>query len=131
MATGSGYEVEAANLIETELARGDYGLDPALAKVRRGPLYFSRDRNKNIRFDVSIEVRRRGAVDPYLLWVWECKNYTHKVPVDDAEEFHAKLAQIGADRTKGTMITPVGFDSGTVAFSRSKGIGLWRYVPPG
>jgi len=70
----------------------------------------------------------RGVTIPYWVWVWECKNYGHKVPVDDAEEFHAKLEQVGADRTKGTMITPVGFDTGTVEYAKSKGIGLWRYM---
>lgn len=131
MAKGTQYENAVADAIEVDLARGDYGLDPAFAKVRRKPSYFSRDRNKDIVFDVSIEVSRRGATAPYWVWVLECKNYTHRVPVDDVEEFHAKLSQIGADRTKGTMITPVGFDSGAVEFAKSKGIGLWRYVAPG
>jgi hypothetical protein len=29
------------------------------------------------------------------------------------------------------MITPVGYDSGTVAFAKANGIGLWRFVPSG
>jgi hypothetical protein len=128
---GTRYEHEVADAVEAGLARGDYGLDPALAKVCRKPSYFSRDRNKDIVFDVSIEVICRGATSPYWVWVLECKNYTHTVPVDDLEEFHAKLSQVGADRTKGTVITPIGFDSGAVEFAKSKGIGLWRYVPSG
>ncbi len=131
MAKGSQYEGQVADAVEVELVAGNYGIDPACAVIRRKPGYFSRDRNKDIVFDVSIELTRKGGASPYWIWVWECKNYGHTVPVDDAEEFHAKLSQIGADRAKGTMITPVGFDSGTVEFARSKGIGLWRFVPPG
>lgn len=131
MSKGTLYENEVANAVEAELAQGNYGLDPSLAVVRRKPAYFSRDRNKDIVFDVSIELSRRGGITPYWIWVWECKNYSHTVPVDDVEEFHAKLSQIGADRTKGTMITPVGFDSGSIEFAKSKGIGLWRFVPSG
>jgi hypothetical protein len=131
MAKGAAYEIEVADAVEAELAQGNFGLDPTLAKVRRKPSYFSRDRKKDIIFDVSIEVCRKGVSIPYWVWVWECKNYGHKVPVDDAEEFHAKLEQVGADRTKGTMITPVGFDTGTIEYARSKGIGLWRYIPQG
>jgi len=131
MAKGLTYELEVAKAVEAELANGNLGLDPAQAKVRHRPSYFSLDRKSDIVFDVSIEVRRKGASEPYWVWVWECKNYGHSVPVDDAEEFHAKLEQIGADRTKGTMITPVGFDEGTVEYARSKGIGLWRYIPSG
>lgn len=131
MSKGSQYENQVADAVEAELAAGNYGLDPALAAVRRKPAYFSRDRNKGIVFDVSIELTRKGGATPYWIWVWECKNYAHSVPVDDVEEFHAKLSQIGANRAKGTMITPVGFDSGGVEFAKSKGIGLWRFVPPG
>jgi hypothetical protein len=131
MAKGTAYEIEVAAAIEVELAQGNLGLDPALATVRRKPSYFSRDRKKDIVFDVSIEICRKGVSVPYWVWVWECKNYGHTVPVDDAEEFHAKLEQVGADRTKGTMITPIGFDTGTVEYARSKGIGLWRYIPQG
>jgi len=128
---GATYELEVAQAVENELTSGTLGLNPAQAKVHRKPSYFSRDRQKNIVFDVSVEVSREGATGPYWVWVWECKNYDHVVPVDDAEEFHAKLEQIGADRSKGTMITPVGFAKGTIEYARAKGIGLWRYIPTG
>jgi hypothetical protein len=131
MAKGLAYELEVAKAIGAELAHGNLGLDPAQAKVRHKPSYFSRDRRKDIVFDVSVEVYRKGASEPYWVWVLECKNYRHSVPVDDAEEFHAKLEQVGADRTKGTMISPVGFQQRTVEYARSKGIGLWRYIPEG
>ena len=85
MAKGSQYESEVADAVEAELAAGNYGIDPACAVVRRKPGYFSRDRNKDIVFDVSVEVSRKGGVTPYWIWVWECKNYTHSVPVDDVE----------------------------------------------
>lgn len=129
MAKGTAYEIEVAAALEAQLIQGTLGLDPALATVRRKPSYFSSDRKKDIVFDISIEVCRKGVSVPYLVWVWECKNYSHTVPVDDAEEFHAKLEQVGADRTKGTMITPIGIDKGTIEYARSKGIGLWRYIP--
>lgn len=51
--------------------------------------------------------------------------------MDDIEEFHAKLEQIGADRTKGTVVTTGKFQSGAVAYAKSKGIGLVRMVPQG
>src|SRR5262245_41580865 len=86
MAKGTVYEFEVAAAVEAELVQGNLGLDPALANVRRKPSYFSRDRKKQIIFDVSIEVCRKGVLVPYWIWVWECKNYGHPVPVDDAEE---------------------------------------------
>jgi hypothetical protein len=131
MGKGARYEEEVCTLVESELNMGNLGIDPTLARMKKKPSYFSRDRNREITFDISVEVRRKGLVDPFWIWIWECKNYNHSVPVDDVEEFHAKLSQVGADRTKGTMITPHGFDSGGVEFARSKGIGLWRWIPNG
>jgi len=128
---GIAYQLDVAKVVKAELVHGNLGLDPAQAKVHYKPSYFSRDRKKDIVFDVSVEVRRKGASEPYWVWVWECKNYNHSVPVDDVEEFHAKLEQVGADRTKGTMITPIGYDKGSIEYARSKGIGLWRYIPQG
>lgn len=131
MSKGVQYEDEVALLVDKELKDGNLGISPSLAMIRKKPSYFSRDRNANITFDVSIEVSRNGSSYPYWIWIWECKNYSHKVPVDDAEEFHAKLQQIGADKTKGTMITPIGYDRGVIEFAKSKGLGLWRYIPSG
>jgi Restriction endonuclease len=129
MSKGKDYEIEVASLVQKMVDEGELGIMPELAKIKRKPSYYSRDRQKDIIFDVSIEVSRKNAPEPYWIWIWECKNYSHKVPVDDIEEFHAKINQVGADRTKGAMITPIGFDSGALEFATSKGIGLWRWVP--
>jgi len=92
--------------------------------------YYSKDRESSIETDVSIEVYIGDALEPFFVWVWECKNYSNSIPVDDVEEFHAKLDQIGADKTKGTMITALGcFQNGSVNYAKSKGIGLARLLP--
>lgn len=131
MAKGTRYELRVKALVEADIANGNFGIDPKLANVRHKPSYYSQDRKKDIIFDVSIELFRKGVAVPYWIWIWECKDYSHAVPVDDVEEFHSKLDQVGADRTKGTMITPIGFDAGGVEFARTHGIGLWRWIPRG
>lgn len=131
MSQGISFEQDMAAIVKRELEQGNLGISPELGHVLLNPKYYSRDRMKDITFDVSVEVYRRATFQPYLIWIWECKHYSRQAPVDDVEEFHAKLEQIGADRTKGTMITPVGFDYGALEFARSKGIGLCRYISPG
>jgi hypothetical protein len=131
MNKGLVYEYKVLEIVAQKINSGHFGLVPSQVKIGHKPSYYSRDREKNIIFDVSIEVFMLDADDPYFVWIWECKNYNKKVPVDDVEEFHSKLAQIGVNRTKGSIITPKGFDEGAFNFARSKGIGLWRYVPPG
>ena len=56
------------------------------------------------------------------LFLVECKCYGHSVPVDDVEEFHSKIDDIGAH--KGIMVTTVGFQEGTVKTARGRGIAL-------
>jgi hypothetical protein len=90
--------------------------------VPRCKLY-SKARESDITFDVV--VKSYSAFDPrnpMLVWIWECKNYTSEVPVDDVEEFHSKMVQVGAH--KGTMVTRVGFQTGALNFAKSHGIGL-------
>ncbi|MHC5746686.1 MAG: restriction endonuclease [Nostoc sp.] len=131
MSKGTDYEIKVMNRIKLMLDQEELGIIPKQVKISHKPAYYSRDRQKNINFDVSIEVCRKGAEMPHWIWIWECKNYSHKVPVDDVEEFHAKLNQVGSDKTKGTVISPSEFDEGAYEFARSKGIGLWRWIPDG
>jgi len=125
------FEIEVRDALQEQLDDGELGFDPKLALIFHRRPYPSRDRGTDIIVDVSIEVSRKGANTPFLLWVWECKAYRHSVPVDDVEEFHAKLEQIGADRTKGTIVTTGKFQRGASRYAQAKGIGLVRFVPPG
>lgn len=103
---------------------------PNSCKVFKGKGYYSKDRNADIITDISIEVYVGDSTIPSIIWVWECKDYGKSIPVDDVEEFHSKLSQIGGDRTKGTIITSNGaFQAGALNFASSKGIALARLLP--
>ena len=117
------------NTVKSLVESHALGLAPEYCQVHMGKGYFSRDRSREIAVDVSIEVwppKTRGG--PSLLWIWECKNYRSPVPVDDLEEFHAKLEQIGADRTKGTVVTTSSYQRSAVDYAVAKGIGLTRIM---
>jgi hypothetical protein len=105
------------------------GASPKHAKVFKNKGYYSRDRNSEIATDVSIEVFIPDRDRPTIIWVFECKDYKGAIPVSDLEEFHSKLNQIGADNTKGTMVTSGALQSGALAFARSNGIGVIRLLP--
>lgn len=118
------FEEEVAVYIEKEVREGSIPIPASAAKVRRKPAYYSKDRESHIIFDVSIEVRRSPSDDsPFLIWIWECKDYpTHNVTVEEVEEFHSKLRQIGAH--KGTMVTRSGFQKGAITLAKTHRIGL-------
>lgn len=131
MNTGQALEQEIEGYLNRELKRGQLGIDPNYAQVFRHKGYHSSPRNKPITVDVSLEVSRSGASKPYWIWIWECKDYAKTVPVDDVEEFHAKLEQLGMNKIKGTIACRNGFQDSAVRVARSWGIGLVRMLPSG
>lgn len=89
--------------------------------------YYSQDRKKNIIFDISIEIFLPNQETYSQLVLIECKNYNHKVPVDDVEEFYTKAQQISAGKINTIVVSNNAFQEGAFNFSESKGIGLLRY----
>lgn len=118
------FETEVANYIQTSIDGRELGIDGNFASVIPKCALFSKDRESEIIFDVAIKVfSTLDSTRPVFIWLWECKNYpNHPVTVDEVEEFHSKLTQVGAH--KGTVVTRFGFQAGAIAFAKSRGIGL-------
>lgn len=128
---GDKLESQIFNLFDTQINKDEFFFfkkDACKIFTKKG--YYSRDRKKNIIFDVSIEVYLPGEKSYSLLFLIECKNYSHRVPVDDVEEFFAKAQQISGANIKGIVVSTNSFQEGTVEYSKSKGIGLLRYFHP-
>jgi len=106
---------------------GQFWGNSSMSKVFHKKGYFSRDREKDIIFDVAIEVCLPGADRFSHVTLIECKNYTHSVPVDDVEEFYAKVQQVAPANVKAVLASTAAFQEGAVKYARSKGIGLLRY----
>jgi len=87
--------------------------------VHHQKVYTGRISQRDIKIDVSFNYTIAGAD---FLFLVECKCYNHAVPVDDVEEFHSKLDDIGAH--KGIMVTAVGFQDGTIKTAKGRGIAL-------
>jgi len=103
---------------------------PNFCRVFYHKSYRSQNREKEIITDIAIEMFLPKALKPSIIWVWECKDCHESIPVDDIEEFHARLEQIGADKTKGTIITSQGaFQKSSLDYARAKGIGVARLMP--
>ena len=126
---GQGFEDAVFRWLGRAIQEGILGLAPEGVRIDRRHGLFSQDRRASIVFDIVVQVYRKSAVDPFLFWIWECKDYLHPVPVDDLEEFHAKIEQVGRDNTKGTMVSTSGFQAGARRFAKANGIGLMRVVP--
>lgn len=128
--TGNELETAIFHFFSKEIADGHFWVSNDCCKIFSQKGYYSRDREKEIIFDVSIEVFLPGQETYSMLILIECKNYSHRVPVDDVEEFYAKVQQVSGINVKGIIASTNAFQEGALKFSKSKGIGLLRFFGP-
>lgn len=121
---GDAFENKAYTLIKDALATGKLGLIDSQCKIYSKKGYYSRDREKNIIFDLTIELWLPNSNNYSLLFIIECKNYNHRVPVDDVEEFYSKIDQVSGANRKGIFITNNSFQQGAYNYAKNKGIML-------
>jgi hypothetical protein len=88
-------------------------------EVHHKRVYVGRVSRREIEVDISFETSIAGA---RLLCLVECKCYRKSVSVNEVEEFHSKLDDIGAH--KGIMVTTIGFQDGAVKVAEGRGIVL-------
>ncbi|GAA0556120.1 ImmA/IrrE family metallo-endopeptidase [Rheinheimera aquimaris] len=114
-------------ILSSDIENGFFWAPSACCKIFQKKGYYSKDREKNIIFDISIEVFLPGKDAYSLLVLVECKNYNHKVPVDDVEEFYSKVQQVSGANIKAVVASSDALQDGAFKFSKSKGIGFLRY----
>ena len=115
------------DLFTSFVESGQFWGNSSMSQVFRKKGYYSRAREKDIIFDVAVEVRLPGADRFSQVTLIECKNYTHSVPVDDVEEFFAKVQQVAPANAKGVLASTAPFQEGTVKYAKAQGIALLRY----
>ena len=124
---GDDLEGKIYNLLENEITQDKFWVKRESCQIYSKKAYYSKDRESDIVFDISIEVFLPGYSTYSLLILVECKNYSHPVPVSDIEEFYQKIQQVSGANVKGIVVSTNSFQEGAFTFSRSKGLGLLRY----
>ena len=121
-AKGNAFEKRSYEIITAAINGGEFGIIPANCKVFQKKGYYSDKRRSEIIFDLTIEVWPEGASNFSLLYIVECKDYRHKVPVDDLEEFESKFNQVTG--SKGIYIARNGFQQGAFTLAKSNRVML-------
>lgn len=124
---GNKLEDQVFDVFENQIVEDCFFSKREYCKIFRKKGYYSKDREKNIIFDIAVEVTLPSQDRYSLLFLFECKNYGHSVPVDDLEEFFTKIQQVSGANAKGIVVSTNSFQDGAFRFARSKGIGLLRY----
>lgn len=129
VARGYNFENRVFSALNVEVNGERLGLLPRQCTLHQKKGYYSRDRQSNIIVDISIEVTLPNASDWSLLWVCECKDYSGSLPVNDVEEFKAKLDQISGKNVKGLLAVTGALQSSSLTYAKSQGIGVVRLLP--
>lgn len=124
---GDKLEEAIYNLFKSDIDSDKFLAKKEYCKIFKSKGYYSRDREKDIIFDIAIEIYYPGQKTYSMLFLIECKNYKNRVPVDDVEEFYAKTQQISGANIKAVVASTNSFQDSAFKFSKSKGIGLLRY----
>ena len=125
---GDALELSVYGYFENLIRAEQFPFRSSCCKIFRKKGYYSRDRGSDIVFDVSIEIYLPGAPDYSEVWLIECKNYAHSVPVNDVEEFFAKVQQVSPTGAKPVMVSNAAFQLGARNFAQAKKMGILRYL---
>ncbi len=121
---GDKLEDRVYSILRDLLAEDNFFVSGKNSKIFQKKGYYSRDRDDDIIFDITIETFLSGVKEYSMLTIIECKNLNHRVPVDDVEEFASKIKQIGEHNTKGIIISQKGFQKGALSFAKSNKLGI-------
>lgn len=130
-AIGDALEERIFSLLDAEIRADHFWAKQENCRLFRKKGYYSKDRESDIVFDISIEIYLPGEDDFSELVLVECKNYGRSVPVDDAEEFFLKTQQVAGAGVKAVIASTAAFQSGTLTFAKTKRMGLLRYFDTG
>ncbi|MDN5526082.1 restriction endonuclease [Acinetobacter sp.] len=119
---GKEYEIAAYQYFDNLIKQRFFGYPPEQCYLKHQSPYFSKDREKNIYFDLSLEYFLPDQSTPFLIHIIECKNYNKKVCIDDVEEFASKLEQLRTFKVFPIFLTTVGFQEGCLTFAKNRGI---------
>ena len=124
---GDELENKIYELFRDDILNDRFWAKKECCKIYKKKGYYSRDRKKDIIFDIAIEIFLPGQVSFSSLVLIECKHYNHKVPVEDVESFLMKAQQVSGGNVKAIVVSNNAFQEGVFNFSESKRIGLLRF----
>lgn len=125
---GTLFENKVYLIFQKMLESGNFLFAKNHCKLFQQKGYYSKDRQRLVKVDISIEVYLPDAEEWSILCVIECKDYNNKIPIDDIEEFKSKLDQIAGKNIKGIFCTSNSFQSSVFPYAQFNGIGLCRVI---
>lgn len=119
---GNKFEDRVYQLIKELLENDELPISKKRSKVYQKKGYYSKMREDNIIFDISIETYLPNQDKYSMLWLIECKDYEQAIPVNRIQTFKTQIDEVAGH--KGIFISSNKYQKGAINTARSYGIGL-------
>ena len=127
---GNRLEDQLYDYLRDQLDRDELVFDvyPAgCCEVHKKKKYHCNERNRDVEFDVVIEVRRKGRIEPHLFVLFECKNHKDPIQERDITDFSDKVRRIFGHAAKGLVVSSSRLQSGAESIARSRRLGIVKF----
>src|SRR3989338_4758310 len=91
---GNAFEAQVLAALQSELSGGRLIVNPKTAILTPKKAYLSRDRGSNITVDIALEAFLPSQSKPTVIWVFECKDYDGRIPVDALERSEEHTSEL-------------------------------------
>lgn len=111
-------------------SRGDrvYGTyDPSLCKIYKKKKYYCSESERDVEFDVVVELYGEGRSDPNFYAIFECKNYEGSIPESEITDFSDKLGRIFKHAAKGVIVVTSRLQSGAKTLAEKRKMGIAKF----
>jgi len=119
---GNLFESKSLEIIKKVIEEEQLGHLANCLRIYQKKGYYSAQRKKDIKFDLTIEVWPPGANRYHLIYIIECKDYAKRVPVSKIEDFHSKILQVSGVNAKGIFISNSPLQEGGYNIAESVGM---------
>ena len=122
---GDNFELLCHNLIVAAIEDEKFAFPLKYAHVKRKAKYYSKTREKEIIFDLSIEIWPPGASNYSMIYIIECKSYsTKKVPIGDLNKFAYDVNDVAQLNGKAVFITSSSYTDTALTTAKNTGMML-------
>tara|TARA_R110002020_G_scaffold150446_1_gene327148 strand:- start:10587 stop:11894 length:1308 start_codon:yes stop_codon:yes gene_type:complete len=95
--------------------------------VLKKPNYYCREREADVNFDVVVEVRRQGGIDPHVYVVFECKNHQRPIEDKNVRVFSDQVRSVFGQAAKPLVVTSSRLQSGAESVAKNRGLGIVKF----
>lgn len=114
-------EDKAIGIIERILDEGLIGVMKEYARVFTKKKYPSNIRGSgDVEFDLTIEIWPPNADQYSMIYFVECKNYNHRVPINEVKKFYADIEETSGVNAKAIIITSSPLQKGAYEYASAQ-----------